>query len=281
MDAAFRQGDINHVAGDIQFATALLQRRKTVLTVLDAGTFHRLSGVKKQVFRFFWFTLPIKQSAYVTTISDFSRQEILKVVGVQKQVIVIPVAVSDLFQFQRKIFQSESPRILIVGTAANKNIKRMIEALESLPCKLIIVGNLSPEHVQLLKKLNINYENYVDLPLPLLIQQYEKCDILAFCSTYEGFGMPIVEANSVGRVVVTSNVASIPEIAGDAACLVDPLSVESIRSGIRRVIHDNSYRESLIANGLINAKRFRPEQVANQYWNVYSDLLEKNAFGHS
>ena len=56
MDAAFRQGDINHVAGDIQFATAFLQRKKTVLTILDAGTFHRLSGVKKQLFRFFWFT---------------------------------------------------------------------------------------------------------------------------------------------------------------------------------------------------------------------------------
>ncbi len=99
--------------------------------------------------------------------------------------------------------------------------------------------------------------------------------MLVFASTYEGFGLPIVEAQATGRPVVTSDTLSMPEVAGDAACLVDPFNVESIRNGILKVIQDTGYREQLVQNGLKNVERFKPESVAMQYLALYRELVNK------
>ncbi len=71
------------------------------------------------------------------------------------------------------------------------------------------------------------------LTIDEVVDQYHKCDLVSFVSTYEGFGMPIVEANAIGRPVFTATVASMPEVAADAACLVDPFDVQAIRNGVR------------------------------------------------
>ena len=84
--------------------------------------------------------------------------------------------------------------------------------------------------------------------------------------------MPIVEANVVGRPVVTSDISSMPEVAGNAACLVDPFDSASIRSGIRRVIKDVDYRSKLIANGRVNAERFDANNIAEQYLAIYKEM---------
>ena len=88
--------------------------------------------------------------------------------------------------------------------------------------------------------------------------------------------MPIVEANRCGRAVVTSRIASMPQVAGDAACLVDPYSIESIRSGILKVINDREYRKQLIQNGYRNERRFLADESAQKYWSIYNDLLKSN-----
>jgi len=98
--------------------------------------------------------------------------------------------------------------------------------------------------------------------------------MLVFASTYEGFGLPIVEAQATGRPVVTSNILSMPEVAGGAACLVDPFNVASIREGIAKVIQDSSYREYLVRLGFENVKRFQPENIAKNYLDIYTNILE-------
>jgi glycosyltransferase involved in cell wall biosynthesis len=88
-------------------------------------------------------------------------------------------------------------------------------------------------------------------------------------STFEGFGMPIVEANCVERVVLTSNISSMPEVAGNAACLVNPYAIEDIRAGFLKIIHDASYREQLIKNGRQNRQRFDESLIAASYYKLY------------
>ena len=80
----------------------------------------------------------------------------------------------------------------------------------------------------------------------------------------------------MGRPVVTSNLLSMPEVAGDAACLVDPFDVASIRTGIHRVVRDAKYREELVARGFTNAERFRVEVIASQYAELYREIHLKS-----
>ena len=88
--------------------------------------------------------------------------------------------------------------------------------------------------------------------------------------------MPILEANAVGRPVITSNILSMPEVAGDAACIVNPYSIDEIRSGILRIIENANYRESLVERGFVNVQRFEPKKVARQYLEIYAELGGKN-----
>ena len=85
--------------------------------------------------------------------------------------------------------------------------------------------------------------------------------------------MPILEAQTVGRPVVTSGVSSMPEVAGDAACLVDPTDVAAIRAGVQRVIDDTTFRATLVERGFENVKRFGSEAVARQYADLYAEVL--------
>jgi len=115
-------------------------------------------------------------------------------------------------------------------------------------------------------------ENCFNLTYEEIIKCYEDCDILCFASTYEGFGMPIIEAQAVGRPVITSTVASMPEVAGEGAYLVDPYSVTSIKKGIEKVIYDTAYRNELIRTGKENIKRFEVGKIASQYLKIYEEL---------
>jgi glycosyltransferase involved in cell wall biosynthesis len=141
---------------------------------------------------------------------------------------------------------------------------------------LTIIGKLNESQVRELELSGIDYENKTNLSASQIITEYENCDIVGFASLYEGFGMPIIEAQRVGRPVVTSNCSSMPEVAGNGACLVDPLDVSSIRAGIQRVIEDQAFRESLVTNGFKNARRFEPDVIARQYLELY-----RSVFAHS
>ena len=108
-----------------------------------------------------------------------------------------------------------------------------------------------------------------------MVEKYRNCDVVCFVSTYEGFGMPIVEAQSVGRVVLTSNISSMPEVAGNAACLVDPFSIGEIRRGLDQIINDSVYRDDLVKKGFENCARFDPKQIATQYYDLYKEIVAR------
>ncbi len=276
-EAAQQQGDINHVTGDVHYLTYLLSRRKTILTVLDCVSLERLTGLKKKVFWFFWYWLPIHRSAVITVISESTKTELLKYIKYDADKIhVIHCPVSDSFTACPREFNVNYPRILQIGTTENKNIERLAQALQGLNCQLVIIGNLSAPQLTALRSNDIIYENHVGLSDAQLLEQYQRADLLAFVSTYEGFGMPIAEANAVGRPVITSNLYSMPEVAGETACIVDPYNVAEIRAGIQRVISDSEYRERLVKKGFKNVERFRPNYIAAQYGKLYQMLYLEN-----
>jgi glycosyltransferase involved in cell wall biosynthesis len=271
--ARYYQGDVNHVTGDVHFLTYLLDRRRTILTILDCVTLERLHGIKRWLCWLFWYWLPAKRCAVITVVSEATRQQVLRHLRCDPdKVRVIYCNVSEEFKAVELPFNVSRPRLLQIGTSANKNLERVAAALVGVNCELAIIGRLSPMQIYALKQHHVRYENFVDLSREALVEQYLRCDMVVFVSTYEGFGLPIVEANAVGRAVVTSNIWSMPEVAGGAACLVDPFDVASIRAGICWVIEDSAYREHLVKRGFENVKRFRIESIAAQYAALYRSM---------
>ena len=276
IEATFRQGEVNHITGDVHFLTYLLSHKRTVLTIHDCTNLERLRGFNRAFFWFFWYWLPVRCSGVVTVISESSKRELLRFVNCdQNKLYVIYDCIPDWFVANIREFNTSCPIVLQVGTALNKNVERVALALKNIRCSWVIIGHLTEAQHSLIKSRGIHYTNLFGLSNDALLEQYRLADILVFASTSEGFGLPIIEANAVGRPVVTSSISSMPEVAGDAACLVDPYDVESIRAGIIRVIDDPDYRQHLVNAGFRNAERFRPATIAEQYATLYRKIAGK------
>ena len=270
-----RAGEVNHVFGDVHYAACALPRARTLLTIADCTTLVHRRGLRRAVLRLLWFTWPITCSTLVTAISESTRQQVLQLTRCHPdKVRVVPLPVSPSFRFVRKPFSAAQPIVLQVGTKHNKNVIRVIQALQGLNCHLRIVGTLSDLQHRALERFSVDYSCVSGISNQEMAREYRQSDMLVFASTYEGFGLPIVEAQATGRPVVTSNLCSMPEVAGDAACFVDPCSVADIRQGIRRVIDDEVYREQLIKMGNENVTRFQPVAIAKQYARVYEEMMQ-------
>lgn len=276
LEASFNQQHINHITGDIHFISYLMSGNKTILTVLDCVYEFNTSGIKRYLIWFFWYFLPLHRVSYVTVISEATKSRLTDLCRINPdKIIVIPCCVSPKYMYKPKPFNSQCPIILQVGSGNNKNIIRLAEALQGISCRLVIIGKLLSNQTEALLKYNILYSNYHTLTEDEVINKYIECDMVSFVSVYEGFGMPIIEANATGRPVVTSNLLSMPEVAGNAACIVDPYSVNEIRDGILKIITNETYRNQLIENGLNNVNRFTPISVSKQYSDLYHKLYNE------
>ena len=238
---------LSHITGHYHYLLWFPFAKKVILTIHDVEALKRKSGFKKWLFKKLWFDIPIRNAKVVTTISKFSKSEILSLGNYRTPIKVIHNQLTLPLSFSPQAFNSKVPRILHLGTKKNKNLARTVQALKGVKCHLIIIGNPDTELLNLLKIDDILHTIRTNLSQEQVIEEYKNCDLVSFVSTYEGFGLPIIEAQAVGRSVITSNVASMPEVAGNGALLVDPFSVEEIRNGILKIINDSELRESLIA----------------------------------
>lgn len=265
--------DLLHITGHDHYLLLGFNKKPTILTIHDIESLNRKKGLKKWLFKKIWFDYPIKNATYVTTISEFSKNEILRLGNYKTSVIVIHNPLTLPISLTPNKFNTTYPSILHIGTKQNKNLSRLIYSLKGITCKLVIIGKLTDENSVLLEENNIDYCFKTNLSNKEIIQEYYTCDIVSFVSTYEGFGLPIIEAQAAGRVVITSNVASMPEVAGDGAYFVNPYDTNEIRKGILELINNDNLREVLIQKGLENVKRFEPQKIAKQYINLYENII--------
>lgn len=270
------QGDVNHITGDIHYVAMFLNKRKTILTIHDLVPLTRGPVFKRRFIKFVWYDLPVRKVRYVTVISEFTKKELLKRVSLsERKVKVIPNTVSPEFRFSPKLFNKSKPVFLQVGTKPNKNINRVVSALMGVDCHLIILGKLSEKQRLFLDQSGVDYSNRYNISYRGVIEAYREVDALLFVSTYEGFGMPILEAQATGRPVICSNVTSLPYVAGDAALLVDPYDIQAIHGAIMRLLSDDQMRRRLVENGRQNAERFKPESIARQYAVLYEQIVKE------
>jgi glycosyltransferase involved in cell wall biosynthesis len=228
----------------------------------------------------------------VIATSDCTRKDAVRLYGLDEaKVRVIWAAVSSSFHPRapedisvvRTKHGLPDSFILSVGTLEpRKNLTSLLEAYRALKnegsdCKLVIVGKkgwLYEGFFVRLRELGLEqdvvFPGFVpDDDLPAL---YSAAHLLAFPSLYEGFGFPVLEAMACGVPVVTSNTSSLPEVAGEAALLVDPKSVEELAAAMRRLLDDTALRAEMRARGLKRASRFTWEETARRTAEVYREV---------
>jgi glycosyltransferase involved in cell wall biosynthesis len=234
-----------------------------------------------------------RRASAVVTVSESARRDIVEVLQLPpERVRVVYQAAGSQFRVVtddqaldrvRRRYALSRPFVLFVGTIEpRKNLRRLFEAFARLASdhpdlQLVIAGQLGWKYAGILRHLErlglsssvrrIGYADDADLPA-----LYNLARLVALPSLYEGFGLPILEAMASGVPVVTSARASMEEIGGDAAILVDPESVESIETGLRRGLEDEPLRERLRASGLSRAAGFSWEGTADRMVRLYEEV---------
>ena len=269
--------DLIHLTGDIHYAILGVWRRPVVLTILDLRFFEEARGLKRLLFWWLWLYLPCLRANQVTVISEFTKARLLALCRVKPgKVRVIPCCVAPEFTAVPKPWPSGKPRLLQVGTTDNKNFSRVLEACAGLSVQFSILGKLTVSERGQLDRQGIDYEGFCDLAKEQVHALYAASDLVVFVSTYEGFGIPILEAQAVGRPVLTSNLSPMREVAGGGALLVDPLKPEDIRSGLLRLMQDAGLRAEMVSAGFRNVRQYSASAVASQYAEVYREVVGKS-----
>lgn len=271
------KGTLCHITGHCYEVVLGLRGCKKIITFHDIGFIEnnpsRITRMYKYMLQFY---LPVKRSDAIICISNSTRDKIAeRMPSCAKRLVVIPNPVDPVYKFSPAVFNEKKPRILHIGTGTNKNLHRVIMALEGIDCHLRIIGKLSGDHRALLNQYKVEYSNGYRLTDDEIFEEYVKCDIVSFPSEYEGFGMPVIEGQRVGRVVLTSDISPMNVISGGYAHLVDNQSVRSIKEGFIKLIKNRAYRETLIEGGLKNVENYSVDCVAEQYYDLYNKVLSK------
>ncbi len=262
----------------------LVHPRRSIVTVHDLGQlrFPEAYPARQRLYHNWAARWNARAASHLLADSEATRDDLAQFYRVAPEKITVVYPAYDAQRFQpmrdavrieeiKSRFRIDGDYILAIGTLQpRKNYARLIEAFGKLQItnyKLLIVGKRGWLYDSILaraKELNlqsrVSFLDYVSASdLPALIG---GARVLAFPSLYEGFGLPVLEAQACGTPVVCSMTSSMPEVAGDGALLVDPFDVDAIAGAIQRALSDDALRGKLIAHGFENIKRFSWEQSA-------------------
>jgi len=236
----------------------------------------------------------VKQANALICVSTSTATELSDYVGpaVLDRVHVIPEGVSSFFfeppdvdslRFLADLPDPGTPFILSTGKLSpRKNVQGLLDAMALLsawiPHHLVLVGGEGwgvEEMISTRDRAQVHFVGYVtDEQLRAL---YGRASVYVHPSLYEGFGLTVLEAMAAGCPVVTSNVYSLPEVAGDAALLVDPRDTEALADAIRRLCTDDELAADLRARGKRRAESYRWDSCASQVVSVYHEVSSRPA----
>ena len=269
-------------------------RRVVTIHDLTFSLWPKMHTRARRIIMPFFTKMALRRAEGVLFVSDSTRKDAEQVFGVSRNMrCVIPLGVEDKYflavveaQLERTILRLgiDRPYVLFLGTLEpRKNVIRLVQAFELVGKQhtehlLVIVGGLGWHYEPALQAIDtsplkgrIRYLGYISESDK--IDLIAGCDLLAYPSLYEGFGLPVLEGMAVGVPVVTSNISSLPEVAGDAAILIDPTSVEQIVAAIDSVLSDEIEEDRLRKAGRERAGHFSWKKTAELTYAAYRTLV--------
>lgn len=233
----------------------------------------------------------ITKARFIIFNSNYTKNDFLNYFNYEEdKTSVVYLGASDIFQ-RRDKFQSrkklnlplDRPIVLNVGTEGHrKNIKTMIYSINKIKTNIpnilfIRLGRQRKLSRRLIEKLDLK-ENILYVKRnqseERVAEFYNAADVFIFTSTYEGFGLPVLEALKSGCPVVASNASSIPEITGSAAILHNPLDVEAFATSIETIINNKNISDEYANKGIKQSKYFSWEITAKKTLQIYKCILE-------
>jgi glycosyltransferase involved in cell wall biosynthesis len=233
----------------------------------------------------------------IITISESSKQDIIDYLKVpSEKVIVTPLASRynanflSTLNLEKEVkninYDLSKPYLLFVSTIEpRKNINAIISAFNFLKKRhkiehqLVLIGRKGWNYEPIFTAIeNSPYKNEIHhldyLSNELVALFYSKADVFLYPSHYEGFGLPVLEAMTLGTPVIASNTSSIPEVTGNAAILIDPNDYMQLAEAILQVISDSQLRQNLINKGKIRADLFSWERTAKETLKAYKSIIQ-------
>lgn len=269
--------DCYHITGEVYYLWPFLPLQRTVMTVHDIGMYKNNPWtLKRWLFVSLGIALPSLLHKTIVCVSNLTRNDLHDILHIRQSklcTIVNPLTLN--VQKSSHVFNEGCPTIMQIGTGVHKNLDNLIRSVKGISCKLDIVGEPSEELVQMMDDYGINYSISHHISNTELIEHYQNCDMLYFVSRSEGFGLPILEANAVGRPVVTSIEEPTKSVAGDSALFAHPENSDEIRDVIQQIISNRELRHTLVVNGFNNINRFNPKHIAAEYKQLYVKLFNR------
>jgi glycosyltransferase involved in cell wall biosynthesis len=283
--------DVVHSLG---YVGPLVAPCPSVVTIHDLNYItlrHTMPGVKRTVLHFFSIQ-SARRANHVITVSDFSKREICRTIKLNPGKITVTHegamrdgasnSSENWMELTRRYRIREPYVVAFGGRTLHKNIPHLIRAFalvkDGFPHSLVLIGHI-PSNVDLATESKeirdrVTLTGYVpeEHILPLL----SHADLFVLPSLYEGFGLPVLEAQQAAVAVACSTAGSLPEVGGDGAIYFDPASVEQIADTIRRCLADATLRSQLILKGRENLARFSWDKTARETLSVYQDVFKQN-----